>query len=373
MKKAAFIPISEPSLGRSEARYVADCVKSGWVSSLGEYIGQFEEAFAHFCETKYGVSVFNGTVALHLALAALGIGPGDEVIVPSLTFIATANAVLYTGATPVFVDVEAETWNMDPAQVERKISRRTKAIIVVHLYGHPADMDPLMSLARKHSLKVIEDAAESHGALYKGRKVGSIGDVGCFSFYGNKIITTGEGGMAVTNNARLAQKMRFLKDHAMSATRKYYHPLMGFNYRMTNLQAALGLAQLEKIDRFIARKRKIAQLYNDRLHSIPGLVLQSEAPWAQAVYWMYSLLVTPRNGMSRNRLAELLKKQGIDSRPFFIPNHRMPYFNARTRSQSLPVTERLSRQGINLPSSVRLHDSEIARVSKVITDILRKS
>lgn len=372
MAKTSFIPVSEPSLDKTELKYVTDCVTSGWVSSLGEYIGKFEQQFASFSGTKYGVSVFNGTVALHLALVAMGIGPDDEVIVPSLTFIATANAVLYTGATPIFVDAEQTTWNMDPAAVAAKITSKTKAIIVVHLYGHPVDMRPIMQLAKKHHLKVIEDAAESHGAEYRGRRVGSIGDVGCFSFYGNKIITTGEGGMVVTNNKALAAKMRFLKDHAMKGKRKYFHPAMGFNYRMTNLQAALGVAQMEKIDRFIERKQAIAALYNQQLAGTPGIVLPPQAAWAKSVYWMYSILVTPAAGLSRDQLAAQLKARGIDSRPFFVPNHKMPYFPAATRRQKFPIAEKLARQGMNLPSSVVLTDQQIKTITHTIKDLVTK-
>lgn len=370
MSKKTFIPISEPSIGKNEIDLVTRCVESGWVSSLGEYIGEFETQFSSFTEAKYGVSVFNGTVALHLALVALGIKEGDEVIVPSLTFIATANSVLYTGATPIFVDSEMETWNMDPEDIERKITSKTKAIIVVHLYGHPAQMDKIKKIAKKHNLFIIEDAAESHGAEYKGRKVGSIGTVGCFSFYGNKIITTGEGGIAVTNNKKLAESMRFLKDHAMSTTKKYYHPLLGFNYRMTNIQAALGVAQMKSLKKFIERKRDIAMLYNSQLKNISGITLQNEAPWAKAVYWMYSILITPKSGITRDTLALKLKKEGIDSRPFFIPNHQMPYFPSAVRKQKFPVAQKLSQQGINLPSSVLVTDEQIIHICKVIKKIL---
>jgi perosamine synthetase len=368
-----FLPVSEPSIGESELSLVSDAVRSGWVSSLGKYIPEFEQKFATFCGTKHAVSVFNGTVALHLALVALGIKPGDEVIVPSLTFVATMNAVLYCGATPVFADSEPTTWNIDPIDIEKRITRKTKAIIVVHLYGHPAQMDAILKIARKHKLKVIEDAAESHGALYKGKKVGSLGDVGCFSFYGNKVITTGEGGMIVTNNKKLAESMQFLKDHAMSATRKYFHPVMGFNYRLTNLQAALGVAQMTKIDRFIVKKRHVAQEYNRLLSGLPGIVLPPETSWAKNVYWMYSILVTPDAGLSRDDLAKELKKRNIDSRPFFVPNHKLPYLPAKTRNITLPNAETLSAQGMNLPSSVLVTDEQIAAVCSAIKEILLQS
>ena len=359
-------------MDHTELEYVTDCMKSGWVSSLGKYIPEFEEKFAHFSDCKYGVSVFNGTVSLHLALVALGIGSGDEVIVPTLTFVATANSVLYTRATPVFVDSETETWNMDPKDIERKITSKTKAIIAVHLYGHPANMGEIMKLAKKHKLFVIEDAAEAHGAKYKNNKVGSMGDVGCFSFYGNKIITTGEGGIIVSNNKKLSEKMRFLKDHAMSKTIKYFHPSLGYNYRMTNIQAALGVAQMKKIDKFIKRKREIALIYSEHLKNVPGLELQPQAKWAHAVYWMYSILIKPECGVTRDELATLIKKRGIDSRPFFIPNNKMPYFSKNVQKQKFPVAEMLSVQGMNLPSSVLLSNEDVIFIAKNIKDILNK-
>ena len=286
-----FIPVAEPEIGEKEKEYVRDCLDSTWISSLGKYISQFEGGFARFSGAKYGVAVCNGTVALHLALKALGIGPGDEVIVPDLTFVATPNAVAYTGAAPVLVDSDDKTWNIDPKKLEKKITRRTKAIIPVHLYGHPCDMDEVMGIANKHKLFVIEDAAEAHGAEYKGKKVGSFGNVACFSFYGNKIITTGEGGMCVTNDERLAERMAFLKDHAMDYSNKYYHPETGFNYRMTNVQAAIGLGQLERIDEIIRKKIANARLYNELLSSVKGITTPPAAERAQKDYWLYLILV----------------------------------------------------------------------------------
>ncbi len=372
MSKQKFIPVSEPSIGDLELKYVTDCVKSGWISSLGSYIPVFEEKFAEFCKTKYGVSVANGTVALHLALVALGIGKGDEIIVPTLTFVATANSVLYTGATPIFVDSESETWNMDPIEIEKKITKKTKAIIVVHLYGHPANMGEILKIAKKHKLFVIEDAAEAHGALYMGKKVGSMGDVGCFSFYGNKIITTGEGGIVVCNNKKLVDSMRFLKDHAMSKTRKYFHPELGFNYRMTNIQAALGVAQMTKIEQFIQRKRQIAAIYSQHLKGIPGIVLPPQAKWAENVYWMFSILIKPESGISRDKMMDLLKEKGIDSRPFFVLNNTMPYFPVKVQRQKFPIAQTISDQGINLPSSVLLSDTDVKFIAETIKKIVNK-
>lgn len=363
-----FLPVAEPSLQGNELAYVIDCVKSGWVSSLGEYIPRFEAEFAAFCGTRYGVAVSNGTAALHLALAVLGIGSGDEVILPTLTFIATANAVHYTGATPVFVDSEASTWNLDPQDVARRITPRTKAIIPVHLYGHPADMQPILDLARDKGIFVLEDAAEAHGALYRGKCVGSLGILNSFSFYGNKIITTGEGGILTTDDAMLAERARFLRDHAMSAEKRYWHPEVGYNYRMTNLQAALGVAQMENIEKFIARKRWMAQVYNQLLGDLPGIVLPPEASWATSVYWMYSILVTEVFPLSRDELQDRLRSQGIDSRPFFYPIHTLPAY--RREDVAFPVAGCLSRQGINLPSGVNLSEEDLLRVAGAIRKCL---
>lgn len=357
------IPVAEPQLGEQELAYVTECVKSGWISSLGKYIPMFEEGFSHYCGVKYGVATSNGTMALHLALVALGIGPGDEVLVPTLTFVATANSVRYTGANPVFVDSEPVTWNIDPAKIDEKITSRTKAIIPVHLYGHPVDMDPIMEISRKHGLKVIEDAAEAHGAQYKGRIVGGLGDMSCFSFYGNKIITTGEGGMLLTDNEQLAERARFLKDHAMSPERRYWHPEIGYNYRLTNLQAALGVAQLERIQEFVQKKRENAALYNSLLSNVHGLTLPPEAPWARSVYWMYSVLVEEDYPLSRDDLMSKLKEADIDSRPFFYPVHTMPPYKG---DEPCPVADSLSRKGINLPSASTLTERQIERICQVL-------
>ena len=358
-----FIPVSEPLLAGNELAYVSECIRSGWVSSLGKYILEFERQFAQFCGVKYGIAVSNGTTALHLALVSLGIGPGDEVIVPTLTFIATANAVRYTGATPIFADSEPRTWNIDPAEVARCITPRTKAIIPVHVYGHPVEMQPVLDLAARHNLWVIEDAAEAHGARYMGKRVGSLGKIGVFSFYGNKIITTGEGGMLTTDDDNLAERTRFLRDHAMSPNKRYWHTEIGFNYRMTNIQAAMGVAQMEKIEEYVERKRKIARTYNAALQGIPGISLPPEAAWATSVYWMYSILVDAPYPLSRDRLMAVMQKHNIDSRPFFYPIHTQPPYGT---GETLPVAECLSRQGINLPSAVTLTETDIARIAAVI-------
>ena len=364
------IPVSEPLLGGNEEKYVLECVRSSWISSLGKFIQQFEEGFARFCGTKYGVAVMNGTAALQLALAALGIREGDEVIIPDLTFVATANAVKYLGAKPVFVDSEKSSWNIDPEKIEAVITNRTKAIIAVDIYGHPCNMDPIMEIAKKHNLFVIEDAAEAHGAEYKGRKVGSIGHVSCFSFYGNKIITTGEGGMCVTNDAALTDRMRFLRDHAMDPARRYWHPELGYNFRMTNIQAAIGVAQLEQIGKFIAAKIRNAALYQSLLKNVKGIALQPQMPWAKSVYWMHSVLVDEKLfGCSREELMARLKARGIDSRPFFYPMHELPMYSKGYSDRDFPVAAELASKGINLPSSVKLSEQDIRYVCKAVVDI----
>lgn len=366
--------MAEPDIGDLEAEYVLDAVRSGWVSSLGRYIGEFEQQFASYCGSRYGVATCNGTTALHLALVCLGIGPGDEVILPSLTFVATANAIMYTGASPVFIDADPETWCIDPAAVEQAFSSRTRAIIVVHLYGHPADMDPILSLAMSRSIPVIEDAAEAHGALYKGRRVGSLGTMGVFSFYGNKLITTGEGGMVLTDNQELAERARFLRDHAMSRERRYWHPAIGYNYRLTNIQAGLGLAQLQRIDEFLARKRRILGWYREYLAECTDLRLNPELPWARSSHWLISALLPP--SVSQEAVITELRRKGVDTRPFFHPIHTLPPYQGRYREVKMdgngcPVAEDLARRGINLPSAVTLTSSDVEYISGALKEAIK--
>ena len=354
-----FIPVYEPLLGVREEEYVLDAVRSGWISSLGKYIPQFEESFAAFCGTRFGVTASNGTTALHLATHALGLGPGDEVIIPDLTFIASASAVHYTGARPVFVDVDPATWTLDIDALERAITPATKAVMPVHLYGHMTDMAAVNEIAAAHNLWVIEDAAEAHGAAIEGQRAGSWGTIGAFSFYANKIITTGEGGMLTTDDADLAARCRQLRDHAMPPARRYWHDEVGFNYRMTNLQAAVGVAQMEQIDAVIRRKREIAELYLSQLADVPGITLPVERPGTTNVYWMVSVLIGDGYPLTRDELIVALRQQGIDSRPFFHPLDTLPPFFA---ADPCPVALRLSRQGINLPSSPRLTDDQVAYI-----------
>ena len=366
------IPIAEPCLGNEELKNVVEAVKSGWISSKGKFIEEFEGKFARYCGVKYGVTSSNGTAALHLALKALGINKGDEVIVPDLTFIATASAVTYCNARPIFVDSHPEYWCIDPERMEEKITPKTKAIIPVHLYGHPCDMDAIMDIAEDHGLYVIEDAAEAHGAEYKGRKVGSFGDVSCFSFYGNKIITTGEGGMCLTDNEELREGMMVLRDHAMDPNRRYWHDIVGFNYRMTNMQAAIGVAQLTKINQFIEKKRQIASWYKKGLEDLANhglMTLHPEMPWAKCVYWMYSILVGDNFGINRDELIRLLEKKGVDTRPFFYPISVLPPYKAAYNDTSILVKS-ISSKGLNLPSSPTLEKNEIEYIVETCIKIM---
>jgi perosamine synthetase len=364
-----FIPVSEPNLSGCEREYVLDCLDSGWISSKGQHVELFESEFAKAVDATYAVATCNGTCALHLALLAVGIGPRDEVIVPTLTYIASANAVAYTGAKPVFVDSEPGTWNLDPVRVERAITRRTRAIMAVHLYGHPCDLDALRTIAKRHRLSLIEDAAEAIGSRYQGRPVGAIGDVGAFSFFGNKTITTGEGGMVVTNVRRFADRVRLLRGQGMSAKRYYYFETIGYNYRMTNVQAAIGRAQLESLSRFVQRKRDIAAAYSRLLAGVAGVTLPPEATDVLNTYWMYSILIEKKFGRSRDELMTHLRSAGVETRRFFCPCHSMPAY--RRRGERHPIAEALSKKGINLPSSTKLTDSQIARVVEEIKSAAR--
>jgi perosamine synthetase len=360
------IPVSEPCLGGNELRYLTRCVESNWISSAGPFVRDFEDRFAHAMGCAFGVACSSGTTALHLVLATLGLGPGDEVIIPTFTMIATANVVSWTGATPVLVDAEPQTWNMDPSAVEAKITDRTKAIIVVHTYGHPADMTALTEIARRHRLVVVEDAAEAHGAQYQGRPVGSLGAAAAFSFYGNKIVTTGEGGMVTTNDEALGRLARRLRDHAFSEERHFWHEYLGFSYRMTNLQAAVGLAQTERLDDLIRTRRVNRSRYEERLRAVRGLRLPLERPDVNNAFWMYGIVVEDDFGCTRDELREHLAREGIETRTFFVPIHLQPVYYRAYRGQAYPVAEALCRKGMYLPSGGMLSDAEIDTVAEAI-------
>ncbi len=354
-----FIPIYEPWLGQREEELVLETVRSTWISSAGKYIKQFEEEFAAYCGAAYGIATSNGTTSLHLAVHALGIGEGDEVIVPSLTFVACANAITYTGARPVFADVDPVTWTISPESVMTLITPRTKAIMPVHLYGQMAPMVELMALAEAHNLWVIEDAAEAHGAAIGNRRAGAWGTIGSFSFFANKIITTGEGGMLITDDAELAARCRLLRDHGMPPDRRYWHDEVGFNYRLTNMQAAVGVAQMTRIDEVIRRKREIALQYARELKDVPGITMNVERPGSTSVFWMVSALIDPPYALSRDELVVALRKEGIDSRPFFHPMDTLPPYRT---SEPCPTALSLSRRGINLPSSPMLTTAQVSRI-----------
>jgi perosamine synthetase len=375
------IPVNEPSLGARDQEYVLECVRTGWVSSAGKFINEFEEQWATYCGRRHGIAVSNGTVALQLAAACLGLKPGDEVIMPTFTIISCALAVVYNGGVPVFVDCDPRTWCMDVDQVKSKITERTRAIMPVHIYGHPVDMDPILDLAERHGLAVVEDAAEVHGAEYLSargtshsawRRCGSFGTLSCFSFYANKLITTGEGGMVLTDDTELAEKTRSLRNLCFQAGRRFHHEELGFNFRLTNLQAALGLAQVERIEEIIARKRSMGQEYNRCLAGIKGLQLPVEEPWARNVYWMFGVVLSEETGMDATVFGQRLKQQGIETRPFFLGLHEQPVFHQRGLflGERYPVTERIARQGLYLPSGLALTVEQISRVCEGVHEVL---
>lgn len=347
------IPLAFPDLNGNEEKYVVDAIRSSWISSTGSYVNQFENRFAKLCETRTAIGVCNGTVALHLALLALDVRPGDEVLVPSLTYIATANAVRYVGAEPVFVDVDPDTWCIDPKLLEANITRRTKGIIAVHLYGHPCDMDAINHIAAVHGLWVVEDAAEAHFARYKGRAVGNLAPIATFSFYGNKIITCGEGGAVTVNDPHLELRIRTLRGQGMDPQRRYYFPVTGYNFRLTNVACAILCSQLERYEQIIARRRQIFNEYRKQLEGVPGIGVQPIAKWAEPAPWLFCITVDEKEyGRSRDELMMLLKDNGVETRPFFIPLHRLPPFYEESvrRREKLPVTDKLGATGINLPT-----------------------
>lgn len=361
------IPVASPDLTGNEKKYLNQALSSSWISSTGEFIDKFELEFAKYIGSKYAVSTSNGTAALHLALASMGLSESDEVIVPDLTFISTVNAVSYCRATPILVDIEKQGFGININNLESFISRKTKVIIPVHLYGIPANMEKIMEIAKKHNLLVLEDSAEAQGAEVKigsiWKKVGGIGDAGIFSFYGNKIMTTGEGGMVVTNNKNLNDKMILLRAHGESHSGHYFHPQLGFNYRMTNMQAAIGLAQIERINKLLNIKKNISDLYREQLKNVQGITIPETNYQTRNVCWLFSIIVDIPYPLTRNQLISKLAKKGIDSRPFFIPIHKQPNYIQKGNFQNSAYA---SEHGLNLPSGYDLTNQEINYICESI-------
>jgi perosamine synthetase len=366
------IPVSEPLIGDNVLPLVRECVESGWISSSGRFITEFEERWAAYCGCREGVAVSSGTTALQVATAALKLEPGSEVIVPSFTIISCVIAILEAGYVPVLAECEADTWCLNVTDAEARITPRTRAIMPVHMFGHPVDMRRLMELARTHDLRVVEDAAEAHGAEVEGRRVGGIGDMGCFSFYANKIVTTGEGGMVVTNDSALADRARSLRNLAFRADRRFYHTEIGHNYRLTNLQAAIGVAQVDRIDRHIVHKRWMAAAYQERLSDIPAIALPVQREWARNVYWMYGVVLNDDVPFGAAEFARRLREHGVDSRPFFLGMHEQPVFQSKGLflNERYPITERLTRRGLYLPSGLTLTEQQIDQVAGAVRKVL---
>ena len=366
------ILVNEPVIGLNETRYVLDCLQTGWVSSAGAYIEKFEQQWASYCGMRYGIAVSNGTAALQIAVGCLQLEQGDEVIMPSFTIISCIQAITYYGLKPVLVDCEPDTWCMDVTQIEAKITKRTRAIMPVHMYGHPVDMDPLIELANRHGLKIIEDAAEVHGGEYKGRKCGGMGDISCFSFFANKIITTGEGGMLLTNNDAYADRARKLRNLCFEPGRRFVHRELGFNYRLTNMQAAIGLAQVEKIEQLVQRKIEIGQYYLNKLKDLPGIQLPVEREWAKNVYWMFGIILDESTGENAESFAKKMRYEGIETRPYFLGMHEQPFFKSEGmfEGEVYPVTERIARQGLYVPTGLNLsqemQETVVSKIMKIL-------
>jgi perosamine synthetase len=377
------IPIGAPCFNGNEKSYLMECIDSAKISATGRFVDEFERQFAQYCDAKYAFTCSSGTAALHLAMMAHDIKAGDEIIVPSLTYIAAANAVTYCGAKPVFIDSEKDTWNLDPALIERAITPRTKAIIPVHLYGHPCEMDPILEIAGRHNLMVIEDAGEAFGAMYRGKRVGSFGQTSTFSFYGNSIITSGEGGVVVTNDDAVAAKVRLLRGQGVDKERKYWFDTISYNYRMSNLQAAVALAQLEQIEWHVEQRRRVAALYNKHLASLEDeLMTQVEKPWVRHAYWMYSVLMRKRSGEKRDQLMQKLAESGVETRPVFYPLHTLPPYetlhketvtanNGLASDMHLPFTSFIAARGINLPTYATLGEQDIEYIVLKLKEHLR--
>jgi perosamine synthetase len=374
MQRPDFIAVNEPLLDGNEKAYLTECIDTGWISSEGPFVERFEQAFSNRVAREWGIAVCNGTAALDAAIEALGIGPGDEVILPAFTIISCIGQLIRCGARPVLVDSDAGTWNMDVSQIQARITARTKAIMVVHTYGLPVDMDPVLAIAKHHGISVIEDAAEAHGQMYRGRPCGSFGDVSTFSFYPNKLVTTGEGGMIVTNDDKLAATCVSLRNLCFQAQRRFVHDRLGWNLRMTNLQAALGVAQLERIDEFAARKRAMGKRYTQLLSGIAGLQLPvAKTDYADNIYWVYGLMLADDVDLDAAEAMKKLAALGVGCRPFFCPMNQQPVLLERDlfAGESYPVAERMYRKGFYIPSGLALTESQMTRVAEAVRSILQ--
>jgi perosamine synthetase len=374
MDARAFIPVNEPLLAGNEKRYLAECIDSGWISSDGPFVERFEAAMAARAGRRHGVAVCNGTAALDVAIEALGIGPGDEVILPAFTIISCIAQIVRSGATPVLVDSDPRTWSMDVRQIEARVTARTRAILTVHVYGLPADVEPVLELARRRGLRVIEDAAQMHGQTYRGRPCGSFGDLSTFSFYPNKLVTSGEGGMVVADDAQLAAECRSLRNLCFESERRFVHERLGWNFRMSNLQAAVGLAQLERLDEFVARKRAMGRGYQELLSGLEGLELSpAAAEYAESIYWVYGIVLADSVAGDAAGMMRRLAEHGVGCRPFFCPMHLQPVLRRRGlfAGESYPVAERLYRRGFYLPSGLALTRIQMERVTEVLRAVLR--
>jgi perosamine synthetase len=368
-----FVPVNEPLLNGNEEKYLSECIRTGWISSEGPFVKLFEDQMASQVGRKYGIAVTNGTAAIDAAVDALGIGPGDEVIMPTFTIISCIAQIVRSGAKPVLVDSDPGTWNMDVGQIEAKITSKTKAIMIVHIYGLPVDVDPVLELAMGYGLKVIEDAAEMLGQTYKKRPCGSFGDISTFSFYPNKHVTTGEGGMILTDDPVHAEVSQGLRNLCFQPAKRFVHERLGWNLRMTNLQAAIGVAQLERLDEFVLKKRQVGKRYTELLSGLPGVQLPLESTAAaENIYWVYGLVLDESKGIDADRAMRLLAEKGVGCRPFFCPMHQQPVLlkMGLFAGEAYPVAERLYRQGFYIPSGMAITDDQIDRVAKAVWEVL---
>jgi perosamine synthetase len=372
---SGFIPVNEPLLDGDEKKYLLECIETGWISSEGPFVKQFEEQFAARVGRKHGIAVTNGTAAIDAAVEALGIGPGDEVILPTFTIISCITQIVRSGAIPVLVDSDPLTWSMDVSQIEAKITPRTKAIMIVHIYGLPVDVDPVLALAKKHGLKLIEDAAQMHGQTYKGKACGSFGDISTFSFYPNKHITTGEGGMIVTDDDELAETCRSLRNLCFNPKKRFVHERLGWNLRMTNMQAALGLAQLDRLDEFVHRKQLMGRTYTELLKGIQGVQLPLiETDYSKNIYWVYGLILDESTGLDAEAAMKRLTALGVGTRPFFYPMHQQPVLRRMGffEGEQYPIAERMYRQGFYIPSGMSLNYEKIQLSAAAVLNMLNE-